>query len=342
LPVIYSFFVSNLVAFNGDVVRDLAMQFLTLTEKQKVPGLLTHGHRVLGMSLTLGGDVAEGRAHLDRAVALYDAAEQRPLAMRFGVEAGASSFAVRALALWALGYPKAALADADRSVEVAREFGQAASLMYTLCVSGVTRICCGEYAAASAHADEVAALGQEKGTAVWGAWGIIHKGCVLALTKNVPNAVDMLTAAIDAYRSTGSMVYVPWWLSHLAAANADFGRFDVAWRIIVEAIALVDATKERWCEAEVHRTAGEIVLRSPRLDATQAEACFERALAIARGQQSKSWELRTAMSMARLWRDQGRPQQARELLAPVYGWFTEGHDTRDLKEAKALLAELAP
>ena len=97
---------------------------------------------------------------------------------------------------------------------------------------------------------------------------------------------------------------------------------------------------ERWCEAEVHRTAGEIALRSPEPDAPKAQAYFERALAVAREQQAKSWELRAAMSMARLWRDQGKPQQARELLAPVYGWFTEGFDTLDLKEAKALLGEL--
>ena len=102
----------------------------------------------------------------------------------------------------------------------------------------------------------------------------------------------------------------------------------------------VETTKETWCEAEINRTAGEIALMSPEPDAAKAEAYFERALAVARQQQAKSWELRAAMSIARLWRDQGKVQQARELLAPVYGWFTEGFDTRDLKEAKALLEEL--
>ena len=104
----------------------------------------------------------------------------------------------------------------------------------------------------------------------------------------------------------------------------------------------VQTTKERWCEAEVDRVAGEIALKSPEPDAAKAQEYFERALAVARQQQAKSWELRAAMSLARLWRDQGKPQQARELLAPVYGWFTEGFDTRDLKEANALLAELTP
>ena len=106
-------------------------------------------------------------------------------------------------------------------------------------------------------------------------------------------------------------------------------------------MTLMQASKERWCEAEVNRTAGEIALQSREPDAEKAEGYFARALAVARQQQAKSWELRAAMSLARLWRDQGKPQQARELLAPVYGWFTEGFDTRDLKEAKALLDQLA-
>ncbi len=132
----------------------------------------------------------------------------------------------------------------------------------------------------------------------------------------------------------------PTFISHLAKAQADLGQFDQAWCYVGEAIATVEASKETWCEAEVNRLAGEIVLRMPRPDVAKAEAYFERALSVARQQQAKSWELRAAMSLARLWRDQGKVSEARELLAPVYGWFTEGFDTRDLKEAKALLEEL--
>ena len=120
----------------------------------------------------------------------------------------------------------------------------------------------------------------------------------------------------------------------------ELGQFDDAWRCIGEATNAVDTTKETWCEAEVHRIAGEIALRSPQPDTAKAEAYFERALAVARKQQAKSWELRAAMSMARLWRDQGKRDEARDLLAPVYGWFTEGFDTLDLKQAKAFLDEL--
>ena len=133
---------------------------------------------------------------------------------------------------------------------------------------------------------------------------------------------------------------MPFYLSYLAMAHAEHGRFDDATRCIEEAMTAMETTKETWCEAEVNRIAGEIALLSPEPDAAKAEAYFERALAVARKQQAKSWELRAAMSMARLWREQGKRDEARDLLAPVYGWFTEGFDTLDLKQAKALLDEL--
>jgi predicted ATPase len=142
-------------------------------------------------------------------------------------------------------------------------------------------------------------------------------------------------------RATGTTMWMPLWLSYLTRANAEIGQFDDAMRGIGEAMAAVETAKERWCEAEVNRIAGEIALLSPEPDLAKAEAYFERALAVAREQQAKSWELRAAMSMARLWRDQGRRPQARDILAPVYGWFTEGFGTLDLKQAKAMLDELA-
>jgi len=134
---------------------------------------------------------------------------------------------------------------------------------------------------------------------------------------------------------------LPMWLTYLANAYAERGQFDDAWRCIREAATAVETTKETWYEAEIQRRAGEFALMSPEPDATKTEAYFARALAVARAQQAKSLEIRAAMSLAQLWRDQGKRQQAHDLLAPVYGWFTEGFDTLDLKEAKALLDELA-
>jgi predicted ATPase len=142
-------------------------------------------------------------------------------------------------------------------------------------------------------------------------------------------------------QSTGATVFVPWYLTYLATAYGSLSQCGNAQRMISEAIEAVDSTNERWCEAEVLRTAGEVASLGPEQNSADAQKHFERALAIARQQQAKSWELRAAMSMARLWRDQDKVQ-ARELLAPVYGWFTEGFDTRDLKEAKALLDALVP
>jgi predicted ATPase len=213
--------------------------------------------------------------------------------------------------------------------------------MYALDHSSLTHILRGNYPAANAEANEVVALADEKGAMLWKAGGMAFQGCVLALTGKASDAVHMITSGITAWRSTGATVWVPLFLTYLARAYAELSQFDDAWRCIGEVMTTVQTTKERSWEAEVHRTAGEIVLKSPQPDAAKAEACFERALAVARHQQAKSWELRAAMSLARLWRDQGKVQQARELLAPVYGWFTEGFDTRDLQEAKALLEELA-
>ena len=129
-------------------------------------------------------------------------------------------------------------------------------------------------------------------------------------------------------------------LQYLTYAYSQNGKFDNAWLSLDEAFTMMERSKERWAEAETNRIAGEIALKSPEHDTAKAEAYFERALTVSRQQQAKSWELRAAMSMARLWRDQGKRDEARELLAPIYGWFTEGFDTRDLKEAKALLDEL--
>jgi len=191
-----------------------------------------------------------------------------------------------------------------------------------------------------AQSDEVIALADDKGAVAWKAFGMMNKGCALALTGKSTDALPMLISGLAAFRSTGATLYGALCLSSLARAYADIGKFDDARRSIDEAITLTQTTKERWYEGEILRTSGEIILLLRDSNAGKAEAYFERALAIARQQQAKSWELRAATSMARLWRDHGKSQQARELLAPVYGWFTEGFDTRDLKEAGALLEQL--
>jgi predicted ATPase len=285
----------------------------------------------MGISLLHTGDIVESRKHFDSAMALYDPAEHRPLAMRFGVDARVSILSYRSWTLWLLGYPEAALADIDHALRDAREVGQAATLMFALGNTTFSHLFCGDDAGASAKSDEIVALADQKAALFWKARGMINGGCVLALTAKAADAVHMITSGITARRSAGSTIYSPFALSHLAIAHAELGQFDDACRCIGEALTSIETAKEKWHEADANRIAGEIALKSPEHDTAKAEAYFERALAVARRQQAKSWELRASMSLARLWRDQGRVQQARELLAPVYGWFTEGFDTRDLK-----------
>src|SRR6516225_8240421 len=338
--VLYGSWAANIVAFNSDVMRELAVQFLAVADKQRAKGPLMIGHRLMGLSLLHTGDIARGRVHLDRAFSLYDPAEHRPLATRFGQDVGAATLCWRSIACWLLGYPQNALIDIEHALKIAREIGHSATLLYLLNFSTWPHIQCGNYVEANALLDEFTALKDETGSLFWEAWGMVQRGCVLALTGKASDAVQTITSGVAAMRSTAATMWMPLWLSYLTRANAEIGQFDAARRCIGEAMTVVETTKETWCAAEVNRIAGEIALLSPEPDVAKAEAYFERALAVARAQQAKSWELRAAMSIARLWRDQDKRNQARDLLAPLFGWFTEGFDTRDLKGAKLLLDEL--
>jgi predicted ATPase len=339
--VLYGFWVASYVAFNGDTLRELAAQFLARAEKQEASAPLMIGHRLMGVSLTSTGRIAQGRTHFDRALTLYDPAVHRPLATRFGQDVRVAILSYRPLTLWMLGYPDAALADAERALNEAREIRQAATLMYALVWTSFTQIFCRDYTTAKAVVGELVALAEEKGTLEFKAGGMVRQGCILELIGQASDAAQKISVGIGALLSTGATHAMPLRLAYLASAHANLGQIDDAWHYIGEAITAVKITKETWFEAEVHRVAGEIALLSQGPDTAKAEAYFERARSVARQQQAKSWELRAAMSMARLWRDQGKRNEARDLLAPVYGWFTEGFDTPDLKEAKALLEELA-
>ncbi len=339
--VLYGFWVTNYIGFNSDALLDLATKCLALAEKLGTTVPLMLGHRLMGTSLMCTGALAESRAHYDQAIAIYEPAEHRALATRFGQDVRVAALSYRSWALWLLGFPEAAGRDAEQALKEAREIGQAATLMYALFHTSFTHICCGNYAAASAEANELVPLADERGSLFWGSLGMLVQGCVLALTGKVSDAVHVITSGIIARRSTAATALEPLCLSYLAGAHAELDNFDDALSCIREAMTKVEATKESWFEAEIKRMAGEIALLLPDPDATKAEEYFEHALAVARQQRAKSWELRAAISMARLWRDQGKRDEARELLAAVYGWFTEGFDTLDLKQAKALLDELA-
>jgi predicted ATPase len=339
--ILYGFWVANFVAFNGEALPVLAAQFLGLAEKQAASGPIMIGHRLMGTSLTYTGDLVKGIAHYDKALAFYDPAKHRALTTRFGQDVGVVILSLRGSALWSLGYPDHARADIEGALANAREIGHAVTLMYALANAASLHIRLGKYQEANSFDNELAVLAEQTDAPFFKAVGTGHRGCMFSLTGNPSAAVEAITSAVTVLRSTGATLWMTMYLPHLARAYAGSGQFDDAWRCISEAGTLIETTKERWWEAEVQRTAGEIALKSPERDTAKAQAYFDRALAVARQQQAKSWELRTATCMARLWRDQGKRDEARNLLAPIYGWFTEGFDTLDLREAKALLDELS-
>jgi class 3 adenylate cyclase/tetratricopeptide (TPR) repeat protein len=293
-------------------------------------------------ALALTGDFVAGKEHYDRALAIFDPAEHGPLTTtRSGRDVGVALLSSRSGCLCMLGYPAAACDDSERGVKNARDLGHATTLMFALFHAGLNHMHCPDYAAAIAQVDELIALADDRGAPYWKATGTVLRGSLFAVSGKASDAVLTISSGITALRSIGATLYEPFHLSNLAMAYADLGQLDDARRCIDDAIEKVESSKEKWCEAEVHRMAGEIALKSPAPDTEKAERYFDRALAGARQQQAKWWELRAAISIARLWRDQGKSQQARELLAPIYGWFTEGFDMVDLRDAKALLDELA-
>ena len=343
--VLFGFWASNLIesrtASNADAVRGLGEQLLALAEKQRTTVSVVIAHRVMGLSLMSKGDLVGARTHLDKAIALYDPAEHRSLATRFNADALVASLSFRSVILWALGYPEAALVDGSQALEQAREMGSAGTSMTALAFVPLVHIECGNYSAANEEARDLADLANEKDASFWKAVAVLLQGLVFSSTGEASKAVQIITSGITAVRATGAGIWMPMYLTYLAKAYADLNQLNDAQRFIGEAMSTIETTKETWYEAEVHRAVGEIALKSPQRDETKAQAYFERALEVARQQQAKSWELRAAMSMARLWRDQGKRDAARDLLAPVYGWFTEGFDTLDLREARALLDELS-
>ncbi len=337
---LHGFWVAGIVASSGDATHELAARCLALAERSGAKGSLIAGHRAVGLTQLFSGDILASRAQFDQAIALYRPTENHQVT-RYGGDHWSSALSGRAAALWVLGYPERAQADTVEALRSAREFGHTLTQGNNLIFAAWTHFNCGRCALAKAEADQVVALADEKGEPFYKAFGHMMQGPALAAAGAVRDSVHLMASALAAYRATGATLLTANVLSYLARAHANLGQFEDAWRCIGDATDTLDATKERWCEADILRTAGEIALQSPERDIAKADAYFERALMVARRQQAKAWELRAATSQARLWRDQGRRVAARDLLAPIYGWFVEGFDTLDLMEAKTLLDDLA-
>jgi predicted ATPase len=336
--ILYGVWVSNFAAFNGHATLDLAKQFLMLADERGEAVPLPIGHRMTASSLLVAGDIGKALEHFDVALSLYNPYEHSALAARIGHDLGVMTLCHRGINLWLLGYPEAARTDIDRALSQAREFQHAATLMYALNYNSILNALRRDIA--KAQADELIALADEKGALFWGASGGLLKSWLFALKGHHTDALTSFSSAIPMFRSTGATILVPLFMAMRGGAFAELQQFDQARRCIVEAMALAEASRERWFDAEIYRIAGEIELGSSERKDLNAQHYFKRALDVARAQQARSLELRAATSLARLWSVHGRRTEARHLLASVYDWFTEGFDTLDLKEAKALLEEL--
>ena len=325
--VLYGLWVASYNTFDGNSVRERAEQFLAAAGRQGTTVPVMVGCRLMGISLAHTGDLVTGRAHLDDARSLYDAPLHRPLATRFGQEIGTGILFQRALPLWMLGYPQAAVADCDQAMRDARDLGLATTLMPALLFTSVINILCGHDARANEQANELVALADDKHSALWKAFGVLLQGVVSAVAGRPSEAGQTISVGIGALRATGSTLWIPLWSSYLAKSYAALGQFFDAWRSMSEAMTIIETSKESLFEPEVNRMAGELALTAPAPDVAKAEMYFQRALSISRAQQAKSWELRAAMSLARLRCDRGAYNNAYELLAPIYHWFTEGLDS---------------
>jgi class 3 adenylate cyclase/predicted ATPase len=321
--------------------RELAEEFLGLARQQHDPLLLAAGHRILGNIAWWQGELIEAQTHCRQGLAFYDPAQHRASAVSYGQDSGVYCGIIRALALWMLGYPDQALQCIEEALALARRLAHPFSVAQTLHFSAVLHQWRREPQAARAQAEAALALCTEQGITHYGAWSLLPRGWALAQEGEVAEGITQIRQGFAAWRAMGAGVAWPWWLALLAEACGKVGQLDEGLRALEEALAAAQHNEEHHYEAEVYRLKGELLLQEAPAHQEEAEKQFQQALDIARRQQAKSLELRAAMSLGRLWQRQGKCEAAHELLAPIYGWFTEGFDTADLQEAKALLDELA-
>jgi predicted ATPase len=262
--------------------------------------------------------------------------------VRYGLDLGVGSHDWLARALWALGFPEQALQHSQAARTLAEEVAHPYSLVLALLFAAVVHQYRREVLAAHAQAAAAMTLATEQGFAQRVSHGTVLHGWALALQGQGEAGLAAMRQGLAAERATGSRVYQPYFLGLLAEAYGAGGHPDAGLTVLAEALAVLDTTELHYYDAEIYRLQGALLLQQAVPDAAQAEACFHQALALARQQQARSWALRAAMSLARLWQSQGKCQEASDLLAPVYEWFTEGFDTADLQEAKTLLDQLQP
>jgi predicted ATPase len=251
------------------------------------------------------------------------------------------ALAFAAWALWCLGYPDQALQRSHAALALGQEVVHPHSLAQALDHSATLHQWRGEISAMQERVEAGMALAVEQEFAQWLAVGMLKRGWILVAQGQREEGLAHMHQGIETYRATGAELGLPYWSSLLATAYGQVGQPAAGLQVLAEARTRAEKTAERWYEAELYRLQGELLLVQSVDHHTAADTCFQQALTVARRQQAKSWELRAATSLSRLWQQQDKRAEARALLAPIYGWFTEGFDTVDLREAKALLEALA-
>ena len=339
-PVLHGLWRFHMVRAQFQATRELAEQIFSLAQRAEDPALLLEASRVMGQTMYWIGEMASAREHFQQGIALYDPQKHRSHAFVYGQDPGVYCRGFAAWATWMLGYSDQALHGINEALTLAQELDHPFSLAFALTVATTVRQFRRDAEAVREGAEALIGLSTERGFAFWLAHGKILRGWALTVQGEGADGIAQMRQGLVAYRATGAELDRLYFLSLLAEGYEKVGQLEEGLTVLVEALAMADKTEERYWEAELHRRKGELLLMQQGQKVGEAEECFQKALETARRQQEKSLEVRAAMSLSRLWQQQGKQEEARQMLAEIYGWFTEGFDTADLKEAKALLEEL--
>jgi predicted ATPase len=320
--------------------REFGETLLRLAQRAHDPALSVVAHQALGATWFYLGVLSAARQHLEEGIARYMPDQRRAPVFRMGQDPGVACRGFAAWTLWLLGYPAQALTHIHDALVLAHALSHPFSLAYARSMAAFVAQFRRDVLAVHEYADAAVALSTEQGFPLWTALGTSVRGWALAMQGQGEEGMAQVHQGIAAWRATGAALFVPYFCTVLADVSAHLGHSEDGLQALVEAHTMVEQQEERWWEAEISRLRGVLLLRQPGTPQEAAEAWLRRALDVARRQEAKSLELRAAMSLARLWQQHGKRAEAYDLLAPIYGWFTEGFDTADLQEAKVLLEEL--
>jgi predicted ATPase len=336
-PVLYGQFSHHLSRGESDAAHGLALETLQLTKGTEDPALLSMARCVLAMSLFTRGEPITARTHLETALTLHQPDSHFHTFLSPGHNVAITSMWL-GLTLLLLGYPEQAAMRIGAGLRAARELSNPHTLAHALALACRYNSVLGEIEALHEANEELAGVAAEHEFPFYRAVATIYRGWVLAGSNDVARGIELLRSGMAAFAELGAIALRPYVCTRIAVLSAAAGSPRHCLDLLDDALEEIDRSGQRWCEAELHRAKGELLSRFS--DAVNAESCLQRSLATARRQHAKLWELRAACGLGRLWHNEGKRKEARDLLMPIYGWFTEGLDTRDLKESKALLDEL--